>query len=319
MKKAFIIIAIILLVLGAAIFFAALAGAKFDFQNMETVKLQTKTYDVSEPFDRIEIEEDTADVTFVRSQDGTCRVECREAEKNVHRVTVEDGTLKIVAEHTSGWRNLFSLSFENESVTVYLPKDAYEALAIETQTGDVDVPEGLTFRSIEIKGSTADVRCGASASGSLTIRVSTGDITLSGLSAETIDCTATTGEIRMQSVKCGGNVHASVSTGRVTLSDLTAKSIRTEGSTGRVKLVNTVASSIAIERDTGDVTLENSDADEIRIKTTTGDVTGTLRTGKTFVTKTSTGEVRVPESVAGGRCEITTDTGDIILRVADGK
>ena len=43
MKKAFIIIAIILVVLGSAIFFAAFASAKFDFRNLETSKLQTKT------------------------------------------------------------------------------------------------------------------------------------------------------------------------------------------------------------------------------------------------------------------------------------
>ena len=320
MKKAFIIIAIILLVLGAAIFFAAFASAKFDFQNMETVKLQTKTYDVDEAFRNVQISEDTAHVVLAVSPDGTCSVVCRETEKSVHRVTVEDGTLKIVAERTSGWRNLFSLSFEDESVTVYLPKDAYETLLIETQTGVVEIPQDLRFDNVEITGSTCDVRCAASVSEKLTVVLSTGDVTLSGVSAGAIKCTVTTGDIRFESVSCAGDVQLKVSTGRTVLEGLTAGNIRSEGSTGKASLQNVVASGkIEIERSTGDVIFENSDAGEIRVKTTTGDVTGTLRTGKTFVTKTTTGDVHVPESVSGGRCEITTGTGDIILRIADWK
>ena len=320
MKKAFIIIAIILVILGSAIFFIALGSAKFDFRNLETSKLQTKTYPVTEAFRNIQIEEDTAHVIFAASSDGTCSVECRETEKNVHRVTVEDGTLKIVAEHMSGWRTWFSLSFEEESVTVYLPQDAYEMLLIETHTGDVEIPQDLRFYDVDITGSTGDVRCAASVTNKLSIGLSTGDVTLSGVSAGAIKCIVTTGDIRFESVSCEGDVQLQVSTGRTALDGLTCQNLRTEGSTGKASFKNVVVTgTLAIERDTGDVAFENSDAGEILVKTTTGDVTGTLRTGKTFVTKTSTGDVNVPESAAGGRCEITTSTGDIVLRIADGK
>lgn len=320
MKKAFIIIAIILLVLGAAIFFAAFASAKFDFRNLETTKLQTKTTPVSEEFRNIQIDEDTADVVFARSEDGTCSVVCRETEKTVHRVTVENGTLKIVAEQMSGWKTWFSMSFENESVTVYLPNDVYETLLIKTQTGDVEIPQDLRFADIDITGSTGDVRCAASVSNKLSILLSTGDVALTDVSAGAIRCTVTTGEIRMQSVACARDVQLKVSTGRTVLDGLTAESVRSEGSTGKANFKDVVVSGLLeIERNTGDVTFENSDAGEIRVKTSTGDVTGTLRTGKMFVTKSSTGDISVPESASGGRCEITTETGDIRIHIANVK
>ena len=320
MKKAFIIIAIVLLVLGCAVFFAAFASAGFDFRNLETSKLQTRTYPVAEDFRNIQIDENTADVIFAVSADGTCSVECRESEKNVHRVTVEDGTLKIVSEQTRGWRTWFSVSFENESVTVYLPKNTYETLAIESHTGDVEIPQDLRFNSVAITGSTGDVRCAASATDGIAIRLSTGDIILSGASAASIDCAVTTGDIRFESVSCAGDVQLKVSTGRTAIDGLTCRNLHSEGSTGKASFKNVVASgTLTVERDTGDVTFELSDADEIRVKTTTGDVTGSLRTGKTFVTKTSTGDVSVPESAAGGRCEISTSTGDIRIRIADGQ
>ena len=111
-----------------------------------------------------------------------------------------------------------------------------------------------------------------------------------------------------------------VSTGRTAIDGLTCQDLHSEGSTGKANFKNVVVNgTLAVERDTGDVGFELCDAGEIRVKTTTGDVTGSLRTGKTFVTKTSTGDVHVPESAAGGRCEISTTTGDIVIRIADGK
>ena len=320
MKKAFIIIAIILFVVGCAIIFAAAASSGFDLKKLQTSEPETKTYPVTEEFKNIQIDETTADVIFAASPDGTCSVVCRENEKNVHRVTVEEGTLKIVSEKLSGWRTWFSVSFESESVTVYLPKDTYESLLIKTHTGDVEIPQGLNFYDVDVTGSTGDVRCAASVSNKLSISLSTGDVSISGVSAAAIKCTVTTGEIRMQSVSCAGDVQVKVSTGKTIIDGLTCQNLHSEGSTGKMQLKNVAASqTIAIERDTGDVKFELSDAAEIRVKTTTGDVTGTLRTGKTFVTKTSTGDVKVPESTAGGRCEISTSTGDIVLQIADGQ
>ena len=141
MKKAALIIATILLVAGLIIGFVALASAKFNFHAFETASLELKDYPVEAEFRGIEIHGNTEIIRFERSSDGTAHVSCRETKRNTHTVKAEDGTLKIVSEETTGWRNFIDISFEKELITVYLPNDAYEMLSIETQTGDAEVPD----------------------------------------------------------------------------------------------------------------------------------------------------------------------------------
>ena len=316
MKKAALIIAVILLIAGIIIGVIALASAKFDYHMFETMPSELKDYSVEGDFRSIEIRANTEIIRFERSDDGTAHVLCRETKRNTHTVKAENGTLKITSEETPGWRNLIEISFEKEMITVYLPNDAYEMLTIETHTGDAEVPDWLTFSSAAIHGSTADVRFDATVKKLLSIETSTGDISITGTSAEAIDCKTTTGDVRMTGVACRGDVFVKVSTGEVILEGLTCHNLVTEGSTGDASLRDVLASGmISIERSTGDVGFADSDAAEIKVKTSTGDVTGTLLTDKIFQVQSSTGRIGVPGSAAGGKCEITTTTGDIGIRI----
>ena len=65
----------------------------------------------------------------------------------------------------------------------------------------------------------------------------------------------------------------------------------------------------------GSVTFESSDAEEIFVETDTGNVTGNLLTDKVFITHTDAGRIDVPKTVTGGKCEISTDTGDVKLDI----
>ena len=106
-----------------------------------------------------------------------------------------------------------------------------------------------------------------------------------------------------------------VSTGKTNLTDIKCKSLISDGSTGDFSLKNVIATEkFSIERSTGDVKFDDCDANEIWIKTDTGDVTGKLLSEKIFITETSTGDVNVPKSTNGGKCEITTSTGDIYIK-----
>ena len=51
------------------------------------------------------------------------------------------------------------------------------------------------------------------------------------------------------------------------------------------------------------------------ITTDTGNVKGSLLSEKVFIVSTDTGKKQVPNTITGGRCEITTDTGDIIISI----
>lgn len=315
MKRGFIIAAVMLVAVGTLLFAAAFIASGFDFSKLDTAKYETNTYTMSEDFESIEIRSDEADITFKPSKDAKTRVDCVEREKVKHDVFVENGTLKITVSDKRAWYDHLTLfSFKPQSVTVYLPSEQYAALAIATDTGDVSVPDLFSFGDAEITAGTGDVSFDASADGCLKIKTSTGDIGINGLYAATIDLSVSTGWIEVKNVNCKETLSVKVSTGKTVLTDVVCKALISNGSTGGITLKNVVAADdFNIERDTGDVRFENCDAGQIIVKTSTGDVTGTLRTEKVFITKTSTGDINVPDTVSGGRCEITTSTGDITI------
>ena len=321
MSRKWKITAAVLLIAGVIICAVSLATLGFDFKKLNTVKYTTNTYELTESFSNITIDTDTADVIFKLSEDGTCKVECHEDEKEPHHVRAEGDTLRIGKDSKSIWQFLtFNFGFwtDTPSVTVYLPETEYKALSVDASTGDVDIPADFSFESIQVKLSTGDVRCKASAAGDITIRTSTGSIRLSDVSAGNVSLTASTGGIHAENVKCEGRVETKVSTGKTTLENITCESFASDGDTGDLSLKRVIVSGeMNIERDTGDVKFDRCDAETIVVETDTGDVTGTLLTEKVFITKTDTGSVDVPKSVTGGRCEISTDTGDIRIEIRE--
>ena len=66
----------------------------------------------------------------------------------------------------------------------------------------------------------------------------------------------------------------------------------------------------------GNITLEKSDAGELTLKASSGNITGSVLTEKIFLAESSSGRINVPKSVSGGRCEITTGSGNIDLRIS---
>jgi len=296
MKKTWIIIAASLILAGALIFVGVMSMLKWDFKKLSTSRYVTNSHEISEEFSNIHIKTDTARVTFVPA-DGAPRVECWEEEQASHAVSVEDGTLEIKLQDRRKWYHHIGINFGAPKVTVYLPTGTYGALHINQSTGAVDIPPEFTFESMDISLSTGAVTTGANVTGDMKIQTSTGHIAVTD-------------------VTCGGEVNVQVTTGKSTLTNVNCASLISTGNTGHMTLKNVIATEgFSIKRSTGDVKLEGCDAAEIYITTDTGDVTGSLLTEKVFITKTSTGKINVPESTTGGKCKITTTTGNIQISV----
>jgi len=291
--KIWLILAASLITLGILVI---ALGMSFGSWELGTNKYETNSYEINESFGKISINTDTADIVFLPSEDGKCKIDCYEKSNMKHSVSVIDGVLSITLVDSREWYEFIGINFGSTKITLYLPIGEYPSLLIEESTGDVRIPKDLKFESIDISVSTGDVICRASAN-SVRISSSTGDITLSDMT-------------------CEGDLTLSVSTGDVKLSDIACKSLSSRGSTGEINLTRVIASDkLYIERSTGDVELDASDAKEIYIETDTGDVEGSLASGKDFYAESDTGDVRVPSSTDGGRCEIKTDTGDIKITV----
>ena len=290
MRKTILTIAAISVVVGLVILTASLALSDWRF-DMFTAKYETNTYIVTEDFDDIFINADTADISFARSEDGSCKVVCRE--RKAHGVDVKSGKLTI-SSPSMKWYELIGLSTE---ITVYLPENEYRALYINNDTGDVSVPEGLTFESAEVI-------------------LSTGNASFSASAKETLKVKTSTGNVSVRDTECG-DVGITVSTGKTTLENVRCKSLNSDGSTGKLSLKNVVADGvISVNRSTGDVVLDMCDGAELVIETDTGDVRGTLLSEKIVFAYTDTGSVDIPQSTVGGKCQIKTDTGDIKIVIS---
>ena len=310
--KVWLIIAAVLIVLGLALFTGIMSANHWNFKALSTTQYETNVTQIDEEFQNILVDIDTAQFRLLPSEDGVARVECYEEATAKHTVTVENGTLTIRVNNEKKWYEHIGVNFETPGITVYLPNAEYGNLEITGHTGGVMIPKNFCFKIINASVTTGGITCLAPAAELLKLKTRTGTIRVKEVHTDLLDLTVTTGRIAVHSVTCDGDVTTRVSTGNAVLTDVSCQSLTSDGNTGDLILRRVIASGdFSIERSTGDVTLEACDAAALSITTGTGDVTGTLLSEKVFIAGTDTGRVSVPKTTAGGKCEITTDTGDI--------
>ncbi len=313
--KGWLITAAVLVAAGFFLFLLVIWGFAGDFTKA-LVKYKNNEYTISESYQNITLVTDTADVVFVPSENEASSVVCYEPKNAEHAVSVKDGTLFIELIDTRKWYEHLRINFRTPKITVSVPQGEYGALLLKSDTGDIDIPKGFQFETVDIVQSTGDTECEASVLGAMSIKTSTGDIEVENAMVGALNLSVSTGEIAVENVSCEGDTTISVSTGKTELENLTCKKLTSNGDTGKIVLDDViVAETMSINRNTGHVTFDGADAAEIFVKTSTGDVRGTLLSEKVFITQTDTGRVDVPKTISGGKCEIVTDTGDIKLSI----
>ena len=310
------IAAVFFMALGVLIFVFSMSLNGWDFGKLSTIEYETNEYEITDEFNSISMNTDTADIIFAISDDGKSKVVCYEEEPEKHYVIVKDGVLSVKVLKTKKWYEYISINFESPKITVFLAENQYSSLFIKERTGDIEIAKELSFESIDVSVSTGDVKNYASASGLVKISSSTGDIFTENITAGGMELSVSTGRVRVHGVKCVGSFSVKVDTGKSELADIECKKLLSTGNTGDIIMKNViVAENISIERDTGDVELDGCDAGELWIKTDTGDVEGALLSDKIFIIETDTGIKDVPKTTSGGKCEIITDTGDIKIKI----
>ena len=333
MKKKILITAVSLLLGGILLTVVGLAIAGFDFKKLGSAGMETNTYEITDSFENISIDVDTADVRFVKSTDGKCKLVCQEKSKSKHVATVNNGTLTIKNSEDLKWYDYISIGADNEYVTLYLPEAIYNSLTVITDTGDVDIPTTFTYQTALVETDTGDITWKATVLGalsltadtgdidvigmgatSLLVETNTGDIELSSLQCQTASITADTGSVELDKLTVIGGLTLVTDTGDIELSTVLCNNVSITTDTGEVECEGLLAGEkISVKTDTGDVSLRACDAESLWIQTDTGDIRGNLLTDKHYIAKSSTGDIEVPETV-GGRCEITTNTGYIYFR-----
>jgi hypothetical protein len=309
-----LVLAGILILLGIVGFTVTLAAAGWDFSQISAQKYVKNEHRIKESFDNLSIVTDTAKIEILPSDDGSVRIVSNELIKSQHTVSVENGTLKIEINDTRKWYDFISFfSIGTVKIIVYLPSEImYGELSIDGSTADIFVSRNLKFSSLAASISTGDCEILSSVEDFILAKTSTGDIKIEGLSATTVDLTSSTGAIELDGVLVAEDLKIVSSTGEVEIDNTSCRNLLINGDTSDIEMDNVIAKEKwTIELSTGNVEFEASDASQISIKTSTGSVRGSLLSEKVFITRTGTGSIDVPDTLTGGRCEITTGTGNI--------
>ncbi len=273
-SKKYIITAAIITALGTILFLIGGSMKGFDFTALSTEVPTSASYTVDEEFDALSIRTTVADVSLAIAKDGVCRVECKEVERIQHTVTVEAGTLTIRLKDSRAWYEKIGVHFADMSVTVYLPEAQYRSVHVTTDTGTIYANDGLVFAQAKAESDTGYIMWHVNVTGHASLESDTGKVFLSGADIASLEVETSTGGVQLTYVNCG---------------------------------------KMSIETDTGNVNITDSDASEIFVQSDTGNIKGHFLTDKVFTARSDTGKVKVPNTTSGGRCELITDTGNIIF------
>lgn len=315
--KIVLVIAAALIIAGALLAFVAFAASGFSAGNLGAGKFETKTYTPEGALSSVGITVRTSDVDFYLAEDGVLRVECYETEEQPHEVSLADGKLTISATDLRKWYEKITIFSKSPKVKIYLPAGEYEALTLETDTGDVVFHGTYSFLKLDVETDTGDVELGGTFATSVRIKTDTGDVTATPMTAGNVGIKTHTGKVILTDANCA-DLSVETDTGKVKLTDVRCAALTVETDTGDVILKNVVGTGDAkIETDTGDVKLYRCDAASYKIKTDTGDVEGTILSEKVFFASSHTGDVDVPKTRAGGDFDASSDTGDIEIEIAE--
>ena len=318
-KGIWIVVAVVLIITGAALCALSTVVLGFDPVNTSTVEYMENTYEVSGSFKNISIAVDTDDIEFQKSHDGKCSVICIEAEDIRHEAKINGNTLEIKQFNEGGW-NFIGINMQTPKMTVYLPENTYNDLDINVNTGDIIIPAGFTFEDLEIYGNTGDIMSECDVTGDTNAEITTGDISMIGIAGDKISVSVTTGDVLLERINCT-DAEVKSTTGDIQLgSVIVSGDLKTQTETGRTWLSSVLVSGkLTATGGTDDVEIDGCDAGELFIETNTGSITGSLLSEKVFVTETNTGTIDVPNTASGGKCELTTNTGSISITITQGE
>lgn len=295
--------------------------------------LETNTYEVTDSFADINIQTDTADVVFVPT-DEDFRVVCYDKKNVKHTVEVVEGRLEIkVVDNRAFYQKIFN--FADDKIMIYMPEAEYASLVVKSDTADVEIPknfkfgnanvstdtgeieiDGITCDSLAVDTDTGDVSLeDITSSGEIRVSADTGDVELEGCVAAKLTVSSDTGNAELENCQAP-ELSVTTDTGKVDLNKISCENLNAKTATGNIIMRNAIASGkIYVLSDTGDVKFDACDAAEIFVETDAGDVRGSFISDKIIFAETKTGDVDVPKLTSGGRCEITTDTGDIKITI----
>lgn len=336
MKKMLIISAVCIL-LGLAIAFGGMVMIGFEFTKLNTVQYETGTAIVNTDFQNISIGTREHDVTLAKSENDTCKVVYTTNAGIACNISVNNGTLTVTCTDTRAWYERIGIYWGNTNITVYLPQAQYDALCIQSVSGNIQVAPSFDFASAKLQSTSGSIGFCSDVNDALHVQTVSGNIAVYDSTGKTANIHATSGDVFCKNISAQKAEIITVS-GDLTQENVGFDTLLTKTTSGELQIKNanigtltllttsgdillsetgaTVSTDIATS--SGEVRFDRADLTAAKIKTISGDVEGTLRKAMQFYAETTSGSIRFPESdIAGGSFNVTTTSGDVHITIAD--
>lgn len=279
---------------------------------------------------KLELENRHIMVNYVESDKLTINYYAEE--NDTFTFDIVDDVIVMTHDFESFWLNIFSwnmVSRQYVTVTVNIPDTwALESVDLKTMTGDIDMDFEVekTYQNVRLYNRTGSMDISnvtalelyahtdtgdidmsdISVSGDYEVELSTGDMTLNRVSADTFSAKSSTGDIELTGITAN-DATVDNSTGRISISDSTFTSLNADISTGRITLNHVISNSYMLESSTGDIVVTLATIDDYRFDLETD-------TGKIKINGNSQGEEY--QSLNGSIIfNANTNTGNITIEV----
>lgn len=200
---------------GLIVFIVMMTANGWDFSKLSTVKHLEDTYTITEDFQTVSLDTESADVRILPSEDGSCKVVCKYPEKSSHSVAVEDGVLKIHFEDNSSWTDNIGFSIKSPEISVYLSEKMFKLLLADVSSGDINIMRNVSFIDIDITTKSGDVTCYTIVDQALRIKTSSGDVTLDDVFTGDIDVETGSGDVDLVKCQAWNSIKINTSSGDV--------------------------------------------------------------------------------------------------------
>ena len=301
------------------IVFAVLAGGLvaidyftgFDIGIFDTADLEENTYEVTESYSKLIVETMVVDIEMAPSDTEITQISTKNREGLGIEYVVENDTLRITQKDNRKWYQKTGIFAKHNVLRVSIPTAFSGDIILKNDTGDIAI-SGITANKFNIEGDSGDIAIADVTSQNFELENDTGDIAISGVKGGKFDISTETGNLKVD----GASVNTLIledETGDITLENAKEmETLKVENDTGDVVMKNVYALSVNAKTDTGNVEFTDLDGKDIRLEADTGDIIGNILSPKIYEAHTSTGNVDVPRSEpVDSRCYVRTHTGDI--------
>lgn len=307
----FCIIGGVLLLAGAGMFVAGMALENWNFDALNTVRYESRTWEEGETIGSIEIRYNYADICVEVDESAdkialSYPVRVDKDGNDLGYVTLEDegGVLRVTENRqNSGWDWDWDWSFgvqvSSPRLVLTLPAREFESITLDADAGKIEV---------------SGVQCAR-----LTLTADMGDIEVRGIECAFFTADADMGAISLQNATCG-SAELSADMGAIVAESIVCGTFSARADTGSAQLRRMTCEQFTATTSMGNIELDGIDAQKLTLTADMGNITGTLAGAETDYTISVTvhmGSCNLADRVGGTRTlTATAEMGNITIYFA---